>query len=143
MSLLFNTLSSFVIAFFPFKEQGSFNFLTAVTFRNDFGAQESKICHCFHFPLIYLPWSDGMYSATSLIFPKYYCCCDTFLHKNILRCLYILWVKTKTDYSKTSGPSWMNPALIFCGQVYTFFPMNYVTLWSYSHSILIQLFVYH
>ena len=27
----------------------SFNFLAAVTVRSDFGAQEIKICHCFHF----------------------------------------------------------------------------------------------
>ena len=26
---------------------------------NDFGAQENKICHCFHFAPFYLPWSDG------------------------------------------------------------------------------------
>ena len=25
---------------------------------NDFGAQENKICHCFHFFPIYLPWSN-------------------------------------------------------------------------------------
>ena len=27
----------------------SFNFMAAVTVHNDFGAQENKICHCFHF----------------------------------------------------------------------------------------------
>ena len=43
MSLLFNTLSRLVIAFFP-KEQVSFNFMAAVTFCSDFGAQENKIC---------------------------------------------------------------------------------------------------
>ena len=43
MSLLFNTLSRFVI------EEKSFNFVAAVTIRSDFGAQENKICHCFHF----------------------------------------------------------------------------------------------
>ena len=33
--------------------------MAAVTICRDFGAQENKICHCFHpFP-IYLPWSDG------------------------------------------------------------------------------------
>ena len=33
--------------------------MSFVTVRSDFGAQENKICHCFHpFP-IYLPWSDG------------------------------------------------------------------------------------
>ena len=27
----------------------SFNFMTSVTIHSDFGAQENKICHCFHF----------------------------------------------------------------------------------------------
>ena len=52
MSLLFNMLSRFVIAFFP-KEQASSNFMAAVTIRSDYGAQENKICHCFHFSPIY------------------------------------------------------------------------------------------
>ena len=33
--------------------------MAAVTVHSDFGAQENKVCHCFHFSLIYLPWSDG------------------------------------------------------------------------------------
>ena len=33
--------------------------MTAITIHNDFEAQENKICHCFHFFLIYFPWSDG------------------------------------------------------------------------------------
>ena len=37
----------------------SFNFMTAVTVHSDFGAQEKKICHSFHFFPIYLPWNDG------------------------------------------------------------------------------------
>ena len=49
MSLLFNTLSKFVNSF-SFKEQVSFNFMAAVNVRSDFGAQENKICHCFHYP---------------------------------------------------------------------------------------------
>ena len=53
MSLLCNMLSRFILAFLSRK------FMTAVTVHSDFGAQENKICHCFHpFP-IYLPWSDG------------------------------------------------------------------------------------
>ena len=48
MSLLFHMLSRFVLAFL-FKEQVSFNFMAAVTILSDFGAQEDKICHCFHF----------------------------------------------------------------------------------------------
>ena len=49
MSLLFNTLSRLVIAFVPRKRNVSFNFMAAVTVHSDFGAQENKICHCFHF----------------------------------------------------------------------------------------------
>ena len=49
MSLLFNTLSRFVIAFLP-KKNKRLDFITAVTVRSDFGVQENKICHCFHFP---------------------------------------------------------------------------------------------
>ena len=33
--------------------------MAAVTIRSDFEALEEEICHCFHFSLQYLPWSDG------------------------------------------------------------------------------------
>ena len=36
----------------------SVSFMAAVTIFRDFGAQENKICCCFHFFFIYLPWSD-------------------------------------------------------------------------------------
>ena len=56
VSLLFNTLSRFVIACsFSSKDQASFNFMAAVTICSDFGTQENKICHCFHFFPTYLP----------------------------------------------------------------------------------------
>ena len=42
MSLLFNTLSSFVIVFSS-KEEVSFNFMAAVTIYIDLGAKENKI----------------------------------------------------------------------------------------------------
>ena len=51
MFLLFNTLSRFVNNFSS-MEQASFNFMAAVTICVDFGAQENKVCHCFHcFPI--------------------------------------------------------------------------------------------
>ena len=56
MSLLFNLLPRFA---FPSKEQMSFSCTAAVTICSDFGAQENKICLCFHFCPFYLPWSDG------------------------------------------------------------------------------------
>ena len=50
MSLLLNMLSRFVIAFLPRSKH--LNFMAAVTICSDFGAQENKVCHCFHcFPI--------------------------------------------------------------------------------------------
>ena len=38
---------------FPSKEQASFIFMAVFIVHSDFGAQENKICHCFHvFPSI-------------------------------------------------------------------------------------------
>ena len=50
----FKMLSRFVMAFLP-RSKSLFNFMAAVTVHGDFGAQENKICHCFHFFPIYLP----------------------------------------------------------------------------------------
>ena len=46
MSLIFNMLSLFVIAFLPRGK--SFNFMATVTNCSDFGAQENKVSHCFY-----------------------------------------------------------------------------------------------
>ena len=51
MSLLFNTLSRFVIDFPP-RSKCLLNFMSSVTIHSDFGAQENRVCHCFHFFLI-------------------------------------------------------------------------------------------
>ena len=48
----------------------SFNFMAAVTIQSDSEAQENKICHCFHFFPIYLPWSNGEGNGTPL---QYFC----------------------------------------------------------------------
>ena len=48
MSLLLNILSRVVIAFLPRSKY--LNFVAVVTVRVDFGTQENKVCHCFHFP---------------------------------------------------------------------------------------------
>ena len=53
MSLLFNTLAGFVIS--VLLRSKCLNFEVAVTVLSDFGAQEIKVCHCFHFPPFYLP----------------------------------------------------------------------------------------
>ena len=58
MPLLFTMIKSLaqqVCHSFSSKEQASFNFMAAVTICSDFGAQENKVCHCFHCFPIYLP----------------------------------------------------------------------------------------
>ena len=56
--LPFNIPSTFVIVFLTRNK--CLNFMASVIIHSDFGAQESKICHCFHFFSIYLPWSDSI-----------------------------------------------------------------------------------
>ena len=53
MSLIFNTLSRFVIAFLPRSKCLLTSWLPSPS--SDFGAQENEICHCFHFFPIHLP----------------------------------------------------------------------------------------
>ena len=57
MSLLFSTLSRFVIVFLPRSSQSS-NFMVAVTTCIDFRDQV-EFCYCFPLFPFYLPWSDG------------------------------------------------------------------------------------
>ena len=57
MSLLFNILSKFVIAFLPRSK--CLLIMAGVTVHSYFGAQQKKMCDSFHFFPIYLPWSDG------------------------------------------------------------------------------------
>ena len=57
MCLLFKTLSRLVIGFL--RRSKCLLIMAAVTISSDFGAQENKVCHCFHCFPTYLPWSDG------------------------------------------------------------------------------------
>ena len=57
MSLVFNMLSRFVIAFLPRSK--CLNFMIVVTIYSDFGAQENEVSHCFQCLSIYLPWNEG------------------------------------------------------------------------------------
>ena len=51
-NILFHSFQYTVCHSFPSKE--SFNFMATVTVCCDFGTQENKICHCFHFfPLLF------------------------------------------------------------------------------------------
>ena len=52
-SAFFDTLSRFIITFL--LRNKCLNFVATVIVHSDFGAQENKICHCFHFFPFYLP----------------------------------------------------------------------------------------
>ena len=56
-SLIFYTLSRFVIDFLP--RSNCLNFMTTVTICSNFGAPKNEVCHCFHCSPICLRWSDG------------------------------------------------------------------------------------
>ena len=57
MPLLFNMLCSFAITFLPWSKY--LNFTVAVTVHSEFWVKENKVCHCFPYFPICLPWSDG------------------------------------------------------------------------------------
>ena len=58
MSLLFNTLSRFIIAFLPRSNHLLISWLQSLS-TVILEPKKMKICHCFYFFRIYLPWSDG------------------------------------------------------------------------------------
>ena len=83
ISLLFYMLFRFVIAFLPRSKH--LNFMAAVIVCSDVGAQENKVCHCFHFSpsfcheimgldaMIFVIWMLSFkpaFSPCSLIFIK-------------------------------------------------------------------------
>ena len=68
--------------------------MSAVTVLNGFGAQENKVCHCFHFFPIYLPWFDGtrchdlstkVHLVKAMVFPVIMYGCE-------------IWTIKKTDH---------------------------------------------
>ena len=67
MSLLYNMLSRFVIAFLPRSKHLLISWLQSLS-AVIFWVQENKICHCFHCFPIYLPWSGNRLDAMILVF---------------------------------------------------------------------------
>ena len=58
MSLLFSMLSRLIIAFLPRSKHLLISWMQSPS-AVIFGAQENKVCHCFHCFPIYLPRNDG------------------------------------------------------------------------------------
>ena len=69
MSLLWNILFTFVLDFLP--RIMCLNFMAAVTIHNDFGAQEYKLGHYFHFSLSICNEVMGL-DANTFVFQKAY-----------------------------------------------------------------------
>ena len=67
ISLLFNVLSRFVIAFLPRSKFFFFNFMAVVSIHIDIGAQENKICCWFYF-LIFICHEVMRLDAMILLF---------------------------------------------------------------------------
>ena len=65
LHLLFNILSRLVIDFLSMNKHLLISWL-AVTICSDFGAQENKVCHCFHGFPIYLDEVMGLDTITLL-----------------------------------------------------------------------------
>ena len=65
--------------------------MAAVTIYSDFVAQESKVCHCFNFFPIYLPWSDGetMETVTDFSFGRSKITADVACSHDVKRCLLL------------------------------------------------------
>ena len=98
ISLPFNTLSRFVIAFPHY-------FMASVPVHSDFGVWENTICHCFHFSPFYLPWSNGVRwpdlsflnaEFQASFFTLFFHCHHHFLplewyYLHIRGCWYMLW----------------------------------------------------
>ena len=59
VAIAFSEYTVYICHSFSSKELVSFNFMAVVIIFSVSGAQENKICHCFHFFPIYLPWNDG------------------------------------------------------------------------------------
>ena len=65
LSLLFNKLSKSIITFLPRSKSLLILWLQS---SSDFGSPQNKVCHCFHYLPIYLPWSDGTGGHDQLYF---------------------------------------------------------------------------
>ena len=62
MSLLFNMLSRLFVTFFPRSKCLFISWLqspSAVILKPPPSPAKKKVCHCFHYFPVYLPWSDG------------------------------------------------------------------------------------
>ena len=142
MSLLFNMLTRLVIILSS-KEQASFNFMAAVTICSDFGAQESKLCHCFHCFPIYLPKVMGpvalilvfwmlsfksTFSLSSFIFIKRFFSSSSLLALRVMSSAYLrLLIFIPAILVSACASS----SLAFC-MMYSAYKLSRVTIYSFD-----------
>ena len=65
--------------------------MAVVTICSDSGAQENKICHCFHCFPIYLPWSDRTW-CHDLSFLNVEFCLFLILFLTLQYCIGFAWI---------------------------------------------------
>ena len=70
--------------------------MIAVTICSDFGAQENKVCHCFHCFPIYFPWSDGTSAYLTYMQSTSWEMLSWMKHKLESRLLDFLFLGSKT-----------------------------------------------
>ena len=89
--------------------------MATITICSDFGAQENKVCHCFHCFPIYLPWSAG-----------------TVCHD-----LSFLNVEFKQAFSLSSFTSSRSPLVPLCFLPLKWYHMHYLRLLIFLPAMLI------
>ena len=75
--------------------------MALVTICGDFGAQENKVCHCFHCFSVCLPWSD---QPVARVLPLGH---DSILAKYERQCL-ALGYDIVSDLTGKSSPPWLD-----------------------------------
>ena len=87
--------------------------MAAVIVRSDIGAQENKICNCFQFFPIYLPWRDrtGCYDLHSWMLsfkPVFSLSYFTFI-KNLFRSSFLVAIKVDNQVSHLGMSNYLRP----------------------------------
>ena len=107
--------------------------MTAVNVHSDFGAQENKICHCFHFPPFYL--YESLSEFSSVQFSSVTQSCPTLWPHGLQTARPPCSSPTPRVYSNSCPLSqWCRPNILssvvpFCSRLQSFpasgsFPMN-------------------
>ena len=110
--------------------------MAAVTICSDFGAQEDKVCHCFHCFPIYLSWSDGTKRHDLRFFwmlsfkPAFSLCSFTYIKRlfssfplSAIRVVSSAYLRVLIFFSTILIPACASSSLAFC-MMYSAYKLN-------------------